>query len=128
MLKKKKNKKPTNTNRSRVTNNKQFFVGRVDGRTMLGRRFRDLHSELVVYLGGADQLTECGRQLCKQLSFLWAQSEEMAGQLVAGQTVDHDTYLRTINVARRLARDLELSTPISEFVGDDDRCISRERR
>lgn len=96
------------TNRSRITNGQELFLGEVDGRSREARRFRDVFSALIVHLGGDDHASEARAHLAKRAAALitWAEIEET--KLAAGERLDVQTYTTAVNTLRRLLGDLGL--------------------
>jgi hypothetical protein len=60
----------------------------VDGRTVLGRRFRDIAEALMVDQGGADRLSEARIQLIRRFAAAACLAEQMESKLVRGEQID----------------------------------------
>lgn len=80
------------TTRSRVTNGKELFVSRVDGRTAEARRFRDVLAEIVSDLGGAEGLSEGQRQLARRCAMMAVECEKVEAMAVAGKPIDLEAF------------------------------------
>lgn len=103
LVKRKKSKPKTNINRSRVTTGRSLFLtGSCDGRSAVGRRFRDLFELHQSDIGGEDVVTEAQRQLCRRAAALGVWCEEIESHLVGGQPIDIDEYLKVTNSLRRV--------------------------
>jgi hypothetical protein len=70
--------------RSRVTNGSKLLP-LSDGRSVTGRRFRDLYEDIASDLGGLALLSEGQRQLCRRAAMLSAESERMESLAVRGE-------------------------------------------
>jgi hypothetical protein len=77
--------------RSRVTNGKSPFVTR-ELRGPWARRFRDVLSQIVNDLGGADLLSEGQRQLARRAATISIACEQMEGTTAQGRDIDLDQY------------------------------------
>lgn len=62
---------------------KRLFVDDLDNRTMPVRRFREIYTNVVQDLGGAQQLSEHQRQLARRIANLAIYAELMEGDLYA---------------------------------------------
>ncbi len=69
-----------------------MFIDAVDGRSKMSRRFRDVLSEIVSDLGGADGLSEGQRQLARRCALLSVTCEQLEARSVAGEEIDLDTF------------------------------------
>jgi hypothetical protein len=77
--------------RSAVTNGSRLFVDR-PGDTKWARRFSDILAEIVIDIGGADQLSEGQRQLARRCATIAIECERMEGEAAAGEKIDLDLY------------------------------------
>lgn len=77
--------------RSAVSNGKRLHVV-PPGDTRWSRRFRDVLSEIVNNLGGADLLSEGQRQLARRCATLAIACERMEGEAAAGNQIDLDLF------------------------------------
>lgn len=92
--------------RSRASNGKDLFVGQVDGRTSLARRYRDILGQLVADLGS--DLTEAQAQIARRAVTLAVWSEQAEAAMAAGEPLDIAAYATAANSLRRLLADLGL--------------------
>jgi hypothetical protein len=74
-----------------VSNGKRLHVV-PPGDTRWSRRFRDVLSEIVNNLGGADLLSEGQRQLARRCATLAIACERMEGEAAAGNQIDLDLF------------------------------------
>lgn len=72
--------------KSRVSNNVALLPD-IDGRTMLGRRYRDLVENLISDQGGASQLSEARLQLVRRFAACATLAENMEAAIVRGEPV-----------------------------------------
>jgi hypothetical protein len=86
--------------RSAITNGSRLLGG-IDGRSALGRRYRDLQIALADDLGGPDKMTEAERALVRQAAALTVKSEEMQGAIIRGEAVDGEQLVRLTDAATR---------------------------
>ena len=77
--------------RSAVTNGRRLHVD-APGDGAWSRRFRDILSEIVSDLGGADRLSEGQRQIARRCATLAIECEKIEGHAVAGGTIDLECY------------------------------------
>ncbi len=103
------------TNRSRVTNAR--LQGRVtsralfaegDGRSIWGRRYRDLVTLFADDLGGLATMTELKLGLVRRTAALAIECEKLEDRLANGQKVDIDLLARLSGHVRRLSETLGL--------------------
>ena len=93
--------------RTRVANGKTLFIDSdVDGRTVIGRRFRELHAQMAEDIGGDP--SEAQNQIIRRAASLavWCESHE--AKLAAGEALDITTFTTACNALRRLLADLGL--------------------
>jgi hypothetical protein len=91
--------------RSRVTNGKDLFFERIDGRSRTARRFRDLLDELARDLGGS--LTTGEQAVLRQAAGLLLRAEQLQAEIVKGSVpIDADEIVRTANASTRLLASL----------------------
>jgi hypothetical protein len=88
------------TNRSAVTNGTKLLVG-IDGRSPMGRRYRDLIAAYTAEIGGSD-LSQFEMAMIKQAAALGMQSEAMQAALVRGEPVNPDNLIRLSSEVRRI--------------------------
>ena len=93
---------PSKTNRSKVTNRTALFLdGQIDARTSRARRYRDLTNLIIADLGGFEKITELQHQLAKSSAAMAVLCEVACGEIVSGQQIDLDDYLRLVGALRR---------------------------
>lgn len=77
--------------RSAVSNGK-LFLGRVDGRTDVARRFADIIADLETERGGTEALGVIERQAVRAFAMLSVQRELIEADMAAGKVVNADVY------------------------------------
>lgn len=82
----------TSRNRSAVSNGTSLFLGDVDGRSALARRFRDLVLELEAERGGADAMGSVQRQAVRAYATLCVERERIETRMAAGETINAEGY------------------------------------
>ena len=119
--------------RTRVGNGSRAFLF-ADGRSIEGRRWRDIYAETTSDLGGAD-LSEGQKQLAKRCATLAVCSEIMESDLAAGRDFDLEAFLRLVNALGRnwdrlgLKRQQRDVTPgLQEYVDAHARTVNVDRR
>jgi hypothetical protein len=80
------------TQRSRVSNGAQLFLGDIDERSALARRFRDLFSQFLIDAGGPDGLSEAQHQLGRRAATLCVQCEHIESRAMSGDEIDLEQY------------------------------------
>lgn len=95
------------TNRSAVSNGSRLLEG-VDGRSALGRRYRDLSMSLADDLGGADKLSTVQAAMVRQLAGVMVESERMQAAIVRDEQIDREQLVRLSNLQARLIHKLGL--------------------
>lgn len=86
--------------RSLIANNPLKVRG-TDGRTVAGRRYRDICIAITADLGGKDNLSEAARILIRQAAALSVQLENLQAKIVAGEDVDTEQLVRLTNLHNR---------------------------
>lgn len=86
--------------RSAMSNGTRLLDG-IDGRTIAGRRYRDLAIALADDLGGVDHLGEADKALVRQAAALTVKSEAMQAAIVNGDAVDDEQLVRVTNALTR---------------------------
>lgn len=94
---------------SRVTTGAQLFLDRIDGRSALARRYRDVLAQLVAAIGGAP--TDAQAMLCRRAATLSVWCEQAESDLASGGQIDVATYNTSTNTLRRLLQELGLGQP-----------------
>ena len=77
--------------RSAVSNGK-LFLGRVDGRTDVARRFADIIADLEAERGGTEALGVIERQAVRAFAMLSVQRELIEAEMAAGKAVNAEVY------------------------------------
>jgi hypothetical protein len=85
--------------RSAVTND-PFRLPGVSMRGLLGRRFRDLVSDIAAELGGVDRLGVIDLALVRSAAMDLMRQEEMSAALMRGEAIAHEELTRASNSAR----------------------------
>ena len=98
---------PSPTSRSRITNGTAILEG-ADGRSSIVRRYRDVYSSLIEDLGGEDRASEGQRQLARRAGALVVQAESIEAEIVRGEAIDADDYVRLVNALNRTLCNLGL--------------------
>ena len=65
------------------------------------RRYRDMYASLIEDLGGEDRASEGQRQLARRAGALVVQAESIEAEIVRGEAVDADDYVRFVNALNR---------------------------
>lgn len=74
--------------RTRLTNGRTLFLGEVDGRTEIGRRYGDVIAELTAERGGAAALSFCQAEAIRTYAGLVIQRDLLHSRLAAGERVE----------------------------------------
>ncbi|MEZ0020066.1 hypothetical protein [Sinorhizobium fredii] len=98
--------KPSPTVRSRITNGSSCFLGKVDGRSALARRQRDLQHAYAEDLG--NDLTAAQRVRVAQVAALTVRAEMLQAAIANGEPVVDEDLVRVSNALRRELADLGL--------------------
>ncbi len=88
--------------RAAVTNGKQLFIERVDGRSLPARRYRDLYLAIIEDIGGFDQTSEAQRQLARRAAAMCVQAELMEAALARGEDLDVGEHCLLTNAQARV--------------------------
>ena len=83
---------PHPRHRSRLTNGTTLFLGDVDGRSAIARRFGDLVSELEAERGGRAAMGSVQRQAVRAYATLCVERERIETKMAAGETINADVY------------------------------------
>jgi hypothetical protein len=89
-----------------VTTGKSLFIGDVDGRGEIARRFRDILAEIVSDLGGSNVLSEAQRQLARRAATISVQCEFIEAEIAAGGEISADRLDQYGTMTDRLGRAL----------------------
>ncbi len=90
------------TNRDQVTNGTRVLPG-VDGRSLVGRRYGHIASQMVADAGGLEGLAEGRLQLCRRFAGVSVLAEQMEARLALGEQIDTVEYGLLISSAVRIA-------------------------
>ena len=110
--------------RSRVSNaaarGSIDWIDRVDKRTPIARRFKDLVALVTSDLGGPDLLSEAQRQIIRRIASLsvWCKSKEAV--MADGAEIDILEFGRTANSLRRLCEAIGLERRQWDITSDLD--------
>jgi hypothetical protein len=95
--------------KSKTTNGRRVFVIGGDGRGAWTRRWRDLVELHTADCGGADAISEAMLSLCRRISAIEVQLEQMEAQMSEGDLkVDLDLYNRLAGNLRRMLESIGL--------------------
>ncbi|MDP2358564.1 MAG: hypothetical protein Q8M31_21265 [Beijerinckiaceae bacterium] len=124
--------------------NERHALPKVDGRTLIARRYRDILSQLAEDQGGADRLSEARLQLCRRFAASACLAEALEARLVNGEDInlaDHALLSSTlVRIASRIGieRRMRSVVPIlsdyleaatqQPFPDDDDENEGFDRR
>lgn len=79
---------PHPRHQSRLTNGSTLFLGDVDARSSVGRRYADLLRELEAERGGAAALSVTAREAVRAYAGLAVRLEQLHTDIAAGKAVD----------------------------------------
>ncbi len=91
--------------RSAITNGS--LPNGIDGRTALGRRYRDLIAEFSREIAGDDPLSHAELILVRQASAIVTRLEALQGDIVNGAVIVDDEFVRLSNASVRILDKLE---------------------
>lgn len=91
--------------RSAITNG--ALPNGIDGRSAIGRRYRDLIAEFSHELAGGDPLSHAELILVRQASAIVARLETLQSDIVNGAVVVDDEFVRLSNASVRILTKLE---------------------
>lgn len=77
---------------SRLTNGTSLFLGAVDARSAIARRFGDLVSELEAERGGREAMGSVQRQAVRAYATLCVERERIETKMAAGETINAEVY------------------------------------
>lgn len=119
--------------KSALTNTNALILGKVDGRTILSRRYRDVRDQILVDLGGIDSVPALKYGIVEQAAALIVMAEEQVGlKLAEKKKYDFKMHMNLIKQIGPLARILGIRrtprniTPASEIVDLEDYVSSRK--
>ncbi len=90
--------------RSAVINGSRMFADRLDGRTALARRYKDLVAAISTDMGG--NLSQTQQQLVRRAASLSVWCEAVEVRLASGEVIDIAPYTTAANTLRRLLVDI----------------------
>ncbi len=88
--------------KSRVSNGKTLFLGKVDGRRPEARRYRDLLESIIGELGGPDKVSETQVQLARRAATMCVHGERIEAAFVQGEKIDTAEYCSFVNSMARI--------------------------
>jgi hypothetical protein len=97
---------PLPATRSRLSNGSSLFLGKVDGRSALARRQRDLQRAYAAELGGT--LTTAQMARVAQVAALQVRAEQLQAAIANGDPIRDEDLVRVTNALRREIADLGL--------------------
>ena len=89
--------------KSRLTNG-HVLLDKVDGRSALYRRYRDIASAILVDLGGIDQCSESKKHLIRRFAAASVLAERIETDIVNGKTVDIAEFAQLSSTLVRITR------------------------
>ena len=93
--------------RSRVTNGEEILPG-VDGRSLIGRRYRDIAEAILADQGGDDRCSEGRRQLVRRFAAAAVLAEQMEADLANGAEISIERHALLVSSLVRLSGKLGL--------------------
>lgn len=102
------NKTLSGVSRTRVTTGKQLFLGRVDERSLVARRYREVLVSIVSDLGGQDAMSEAELILARRAASLVVVAEQHESIMAEGGKLDLESYMPAVNTLMRLLSTLGL--------------------
>lgn len=82
--------------RARISNGSQLFFDRIDGRTRVARRYRDLYAAFLSQTGGRNDV------MVRTLASMCLQREQMDSAIARGEEVDPLNLIRVCGAISRL--------------------------
>jgi hypothetical protein len=104
-------------NRSRVSNGRDILPG-VDGRSLMGRRYRDISAQIIHDQGGLDLCSESRLQLIRRFSAAAVIAEHMEARLAQGEPIDIGEHALLCSTLTRLAARIGIDRIPREIVPD----------
>jgi hypothetical protein len=109
-------------NRSRVSNGRDILPN-VDGRRLIGRRYRDISAQIIHDQGGLDMCSESRLQLIRRFSAAAVIAEEMEAKLANGEAISIAEHALLCSTLTRLSarigidrRPRNLTPSVSEYL------------
>jgi hypothetical protein len=103
--------------RSRVSNGCDVLPN-VDGRSVVARRFRDISSQILVDMGGADLCSESRKQLVRRFAAAAVIAEQMEAALARGEEIDVQEHALLCSTLTRLASRIGIDRVPREVIPD----------
>lgn len=94
--------------RSAVSNGTALFLGEVDGRSEVGRRYADLIADLTAERGGREALTVAQTEAVRTYAGLAIMRDRMHSALARGERVDPEAMGQ---IGDRMARQMRMMGP-----------------
>jgi hypothetical protein len=94
--------------KSKATNGKALLLDKVDGRSALYRRYRDITRAILVDQGGIAQCSESRRHLIRRFAAAAVLSEQMETKLVNGEQIDVAEFAQLSSTLVRIVNHLGL--------------------
>jgi len=91
---------PKSKGRSRVSNGRGLFLGDIDGRSTLYRRYRDIHNQIIRDLGEAP--SEAQSLIARRASTLAVWCEQAESEMAGGGDLDIQSFTTAVNSLKRL--------------------------
>ena len=85
-----------------MTNGKEVLPG-VDGRSIVGRRYRDIADAITQDQGGAERCAEARIQLIRRFSACAVMAEQIEAKLALGKTIDIAEHAQLTSAMVRVA-------------------------
>ena len=109
--------------RSRITNAKQLLLdpSKIDGRSALYRRYRDVANAILADQGGIDQCSESRKHLIRRFAAAAVLSEQIETQIVNGEQVDITAFAQLSSTLVRITNHLGLERipkMVNRFAGE----------
>jgi hypothetical protein len=89
-------------NRHRVSNGKEILPG-VDGRSLMGRRYRDISAQIIHDQGGLDMCSESRLQLIRRFSAAAVIAEQLEAKLANGEAINIAEHALLCSTLTRLS-------------------------
>ncbi|GEP07610.1 hypothetical protein [Methylobacterium oxalidis] len=94
--------------KSKLTNGTSLFLGDVDGRSAIARRFGDLMHELEFERGGPEAMTSLQRQAVRAYAALCVERERIESDMAMGKTINGEAYGKLCDRMDRQSRRMGL--------------------
>lgn len=112
--------------RSRVGNGRDYFIGDIDERSLLARRFREIHSQIITDIAGDP--TEAQTQIARRAASLCVWCESAEAEMAKGNEIDIGQFTTAANSLRRLLADLGIERKSRDLTPSLDQYLrTRER-